>query len=639
MACEDAPHPHRSPLCAVPPTAPSSRSRWTSATVGRLAAACLVLWLGSTNPAGADGDDRALGPDLRVSSLEDRSGALSFEDVLELGDRFVPGTDSMNHGFTASAHWLRFRLARPERDEPWLLEIGYPLLDRIDLHLLYDDDHLERFRSGDSLPFDERPIKHRTFVFPIEFDAGRTSVDVYARVLTDSSMQLPLEVWTPEEFHARKRDEQLLFGLFYGLLLAILLYNALLALSVREIVYAYYASYVLCYGLLQMCLNGLSFEYLWPNSTYLAAKGTLIFMPLTAMLSALFSREILEITPRRPRLRRAFDVYVVCSAAGLPIAFALPYAVAIQAQALSAIAGTLLYACAGVISYRDGVAAARFYLLAWSLFLVGVFVYALKTYGVLPENALTEYTVQVGSAFEVILLSFAIAHRFKIMRERTLSAERESTALLEQRVAERTATLEGTLAQLSTANARLETLSITDALTGLFNRAHFNARFETMWREAARAQNSIAVLMIDIDRFKAVNDEYGHLVGDAVITNVGRSIADSLNRPGDLLARYGGEELVVVLSCTASEGAVHVAERLRVAVLERAADLPDGVGPERVSVSIGVAAEVPDPRDPSARCEALLDAADTALYRAKREGRNRVRLSEDDFPEEVRAIA
>ena len=618
----------------------SIRCRWTSGAAVRLAVACLIVWFVPTGPAQTDDADRALGPDrLHVSSLEDKGGTLSFDDVLELGDRFVERSDSANPGFTSSAYWFTFRLERPEQHESWLLELGYPLLDRIDLHLRYDDGHVERFRSGDLLPFDARPIKHRSFVFPIEFDSGRRSVDVYARVLTESSMQMPLSVWTPEAFHSHKRDEQLVLGLYYGLLLAIVLYNALLALSVRELVYVYYASFVLFFGLFQMSLNGLSFEYLWPESTYLAEKGTLIFMPLAAALSALFSREILEITPRQRWLRGLFDAYMLSSLAGLSLAFVLPYGVAIKVQSLTSVGGCLLLACAGVIMCRRGVAAARFYLLAWALFLAGVVVYALKSYGLLPDNALTEYAAQVGSALEVVLLSFAIAHRFKVMREENLRVQHEFTMLLEQKVTERTAALESTLDQLSTANARLQVLSVTDALTGVPNRAHFNARFETMWKEAGHARSPIAVLMLDIDHFKAVNDDYGHLVGDAVIANVGSLIADSLDRPGDMVARYGGEEFVVVLPCTGPEGAIDVAERLRVAALERASGSSHGAGPERVTISIGVASEVPVPDDPSARCDTLLDAADAALYRAKREGRNRIRLAGDDYRQEARAIA
>ena len=594
----------------------------------RWALLCLLAGLVAAGSARADGV--ALSSDVRIASLEDASGALTLADVVERRAEFVDVAGSVNHGFTSSAYWFTFRLDRPERGERWLLELGYPLLDRVDLYLRYGDGTRERIRSGDALPFDRRPIKHRSFVFPIRVDEARGSAEVYVRVATTSSMQVPISAWTPEAFHARKHDEQMVLGLYYGLLLAILLYNAMLASSVRESVYVHYSLYVLSYALFQMCLNGLAFEYLWPQSTYLADRGTPIFMALSTTLATLFSRDILEITPRQRRLHAIFLGYAACGAAWLPLSVALPYAVAIQLQTASVVLGTALFAAAGVIRYRDGIAAARFYLVAWSLFLVGIVVYALKTYGLLPENALTEYAIQVGSALEVMLLSFAIAHRVKAMREEKLRVQRESTALLEQRVAERTVALERTLSELSTANARLETLSTTDALSGVHNRAHFNARFETLWRAAARERRPIAVLMIDIDRFKSVNDVHGHLVGDAVIAAVGRAIAGSVDRPNDLVARYGGEEFVVVLPATATAGAVDVAERLRAAVAERAGEALADVGAGRVTVSVGVASEVPDPRDPAARSDALLEAADTALYRAKREGRNRVRAAGGD---------
>ena len=596
----------------------------------RQAFAWLIVCLGIAGAAHA-GDDAPSGPlDLRVASLEDPSGELSVDDVLELDSRFAAAEGgSAGDRFTASAYWFALRLERPEHDDRWLLELAYPLLDRIDLYLSYDDGDVEHMRSGDSFPFEQRPTEHRYFVFPVRFDEHQNAVDVRLRVVTKSSMQVPIRVWTQDAFRAHERDEQLVLGLYYGLLLAILLYNAVLALTVREAVYAYYSLYVLSYGVFQMCINGLAFEYLWPSSVYLAEKGTLIFMATSLTLAVVFSRDVLEIAPGS-RLHTLFKWQAFCGAAALPLCFLLPYAVAIQLQMASIVLGTALLTVGGTLRYRDGVAAARFYLVAWSSFLAGIIVYVLKTYALLPENALTEYAIQVGSALEVVLLSFAIAHRYKAMREEKLRVRRESTALLEERVAERTATLERTLAELSTANRRLETLSVTDALSGVHNRSYFNTRFEQMWRAAGRASDSIAVLMIDIDRFKDINDSHGHLVGDEVIAAVGGAIADAVLRPGDLVARYGGEEFVAVLPSTTAAEALEVAERARVAIADRASAAI--AGPKRVTASVGVAAEVPDTGDPSARSDALLAAADTALYRAKNEGRNGVRTAGSESP-------
>ena len=175
---------------------------------------------------------------------------------------------------------------------------------------------------------------------------------------------------------------------------------------------------------------------------------------------------------------------------------------------------------------------------------------------------------------------------------------------------------------LGQVNAELSTLASTDALTGLPNRRQFDATLHKEWYRALREATPLGLLMIDVDRFKPLNDRYGHPVGDAFLARVGRVIRDNVRRAGDMAARYGGEEFAVVLPGTGSTGALEIAEVIRRAV--HATDTRSLVeGGHPLSVSIGVAAMVPLAGAGSA---ALVNSADGALYQAKRGGRNRVEL-------------
>jgi diguanylate cyclase (GGDEF)-like protein len=174
--------------------------------------------------------------------------------------------------------------------------------------------------------------------------------------------------------------------------------------------------------------------------------------------------------------------------------------------------------------------------------------------------------------------------------------------------------------QLERANNMLRSLSYLDALTGIANRRHFEEVVEQEWRRSARSGASLALIMIDIDHFKLLNDHYGHQVGDACLKQVASTLNDTLKRAGDLVARYGGEEFVVVLPNTDLAGALVFAEELRVRIehlqIEHVGS-PSGF----VTVSLGVASVVPgDSYTP----EWIIGAADRALYRSKQEGRNRV---------------
>ncbi|MFL6709516.1 MAG: diguanylate cyclase, partial [Massilia sp.] len=187
---------------------------------------------------------------------------------------------------------------------------------------------------------------------------------------------------------------------------------------------------------------------------------------------------------------------------------------------------------------------------------------------------------------------------------------------LEARVAERTA-------QLEEANRKLAMLSVTDSLTSLANRRHFDEVLRREWARCQRAGQPIAVIMLDIDHFKKFNDHYGHQAGDACLTAVAAALQASLHRPGDLVARYGGEEFCVVLPESGGEHAALVGEHLRAAVAALAlvhAGAPEGL----VSISVGAASAL---ASPLMAADGLLRAADGALYDAKAAGRNRVVLA------------
>lgn len=180
--------------------------------------------------------------------------------------------------------------------------------------------------------------------------------------------------------------------------------------------------------------------------------------------------------------------------------------------------------------------------------------------------------------------------------------------------------------KLTKINEELERLSNLDGLTGILNRRIFNEVFSREWRRVERESTPISLLMVDIDHFKNYNDTYGHLQGDNCLKLVSRAIQEQLKRPGDYVARYGGEEFVVLLPNTDSGGALLLAEAMRAKVEELCLEHASSPVSRRVTVSIGVSSVVPDSR---LDCSALLEAADKALYEAKRQGRNRVAVKHE----------
>lgn len=221
-------------------------------------------------------------------------------------------------------------------------------------------------------------------------------------------------------------------------------------------------------------------------------------------------------------------------------------------------------------------------------------------------------------------------------RNRQLEAELQATRDdLENRVRERTQSLETRNEQLSrvrvaleTTNQRLRRLVAVDPLTGIANRRQFDRVLDREVRRARREQRPLSLIFLDVDEFKHFNDTYGHAHGDEVLRRVARTLDESFRRGGDLVARYGGEEFAVVLPGVDAHRAGLYAERMRRRIWRMAtASGPDQTG-ERITISGGVAAIAPGTANcHDATADALLRAADQALYKAKCQGRNRIAMA------------
>jgi hemerythrin len=197
----------------------------------------------------------------------------------------------------------------------------------------------------------------------------------------------------------------------------------------------------------------------------------------------------------------------------------------------------------------------------------------------------------------------------------------DANAQLEVRVAERTRALAEANAALVQANGQLEKISRTDGLLGIANRQCLNERLNQEWLRARRERTPLALLMLDADYFKLYNDTYGHQAGDCCLKAIAQAARSALHRPADTLARYGGEEIAVLLPNTELAGACVVAENI--AAQLSAMHIPHSASPvaDHVTVSIGVTTMVPNETN---SVEQLIAAADRALYQAKHQGRNRV---------------
>lgn len=572
----------------------------------------------------------------RVSYFEDKSGALEFADLRHMSAkrwRLHEGR-LVNFGYSASAFWFKLTFINDSSlSQKRLLEIGYSVLDNLDIYVVRSLGEPERFVLGDKLDFDSRVVKNRNFLVPVDFE-GNEQLSVYLRVKTNSSVQLPLSLWEPNKFNEDDQLKLISHGVYFGIALVMIIYNLFVFIAVSEKVYLYYVVCISFMALFLASLNGLTFQYLWPEATWWNDQSIVFFLNGGVVFGSLFSLSFLSINPVSERLLNRFMSFLV-GASGLLMILSvlLPYQSIIRPTILLAMVVCITLILSGAYRWYRGDVYARYFTIAWFSLLLGGFILALNKFTLLPQNIFTENATQIGSAIEIVLLSLALADRLyqeksasisaqhkalvqeraaRVAQEKMLSVQREANILLEDRVQERTAELE-------MLNNRLLELSSTDALTSVKNRGGFEEAFKIAFIAAIRYSQPISLLVIDIDHFKLVNDKYGHQAGDECLRVVSSVLLGAISRPQDLVARYGGEEFVILLPDTIDEGAYKIAEKIRQTIETTEIGFNGQI--ITLTVSIGVDSVVPKAED---RREDMFGAADKALYKAKRAGRNKV---------------
>ena len=571
----------------------------------------------------------------KLEYLVDETHRLNITDVLQgsedawqLNRQVVP-----SFGFSPHTYWFRFNV--PKSDSDWLLELNYALLDEVTLYHLSSEGLLDTVYTGDHMVFSERPILHRAFLFPIP--ASEQTQQIVLKVRSSSAIQLPMTLWPEQSYFEHDQLRFAEHGLYYGIVFVMALYNFFLFLRLRDSAYAFYVLYVITFALTQMSLTGFAYQFIWPELPEWNERSLGVMTPLIVTSGMVFVANFLKLQGNYPSLNR---IVYAQAWLGIVVAFLstfLSYATMIRFGAALAI-----ITCISIllISYYVTIISRQKYAIyfsaAWSAFLIGTVVLAMNKFGLLPRNFATESAAQIGSAIEIILLSFALAERLHDATNRRFMAEAETRKIgetlletqrtqneaLEVEVEQRTRDLSLALEKVNKLNNELEDLSTMDQVTGIRNRRYFDEMLEREFRRGWRNKRELSLIMIDLDHFKSVNDTYGHQSGDQCLKVVSTEIYRLVKRPPDLACRYGGEELAVVLPETKLDGAQILADRIRTHI--EALWIETSEGRIQVTASIGVSACLPSAETSTS---GLIEQTDQALYRAKEKGRNRVECS------------
>ena len=383
--------------------------------------------------------------------LEDQMDSMQLATV-QRSANFKPVEKSIpNLGISKSAFWLKLSLRNATDLPDLLLALEQPMLDEAALYTVSASGTVTSTAFGKSVPFYQRPYPYVDYIFNINCRPGET-VQLYIKVKSAAQMVLPIQVGPEEDMERMSVYKEVLFGLYAGIILVMFLYNIFVFLSVRDRSYLFYVFYILMMGLTQTTLPGYTFKYLWPGSSWLAHQSINLASCLVGIGALEFIKVFLKTKEFFPRLHKGFYLFSGFFCVSIILTLTGRRVESFQLMQLDTALASLFAMYVSYRIYRANYRPARFFLLAWSILLVGAIVFVLKDVGVLPYIPATTYAIQMASVAEVVLLSFALADKINIFRKEKEESQaqtllalqeneriiREQNVVLERKVDERT---------------------------------------------------------------------------------------------------------------------------------------------------------------------------------------------------------
>lgn len=353
------------------------------------------------------------------------AGDAPFPEALSRRKDFRPA-ENLNMLPPGRSYWLRLEL--PAAGEDRILEVVSDLVQSVEFAFVDPAGRAVTQAAGLDQPFSSRAVPHRYFAFRVP----PNTETVYLKVGFNVRQHLALDLWSEAAFFIKTRREQIIFGLYYGALGIMVLYNLFLFIAVRSASYLYYVLYILSFGFYQTTLNGISIEYLWPDSIHQDLRASFFFAGAALFFSSLFTWHFLGVRRRS----RVFNIlllgYAVLCLLWMPAAQLLPYQASNVSGRILGIAGIFLILSASIWALRDGFRPARYFLIAWALFLIGTLLFLLTGLGVIPRTPVTRWSMQIGSVLEVFLLSLALGDRINVMRSQKEYAVMRTRSISEE---------------------------------------------------------------------------------------------------------------------------------------------------------------------------------------------------------------
>ncbi|MCW7474395.1 7TM diverse intracellular signaling domain-containing protein [Leptospira levettii] len=387
--------------------------------------------------------------------LEDTNHQIEFQD-LRLNDSKLPfhqnpnAKEAFNYSYSKSTYWLKVKIVNPyEYEFVSSLVVSYPRLKTLDLYF-ETNEGVKFIPSGYAVAAMHRPYPSRNFVFPIVFPKNATSI-LYLKVQSPNAINLPIQLWKQKSYDRHEIDDHVLQAIYFGMTLAMIVFNLFVFLILRDISYLLYVLVVLSSAIAIATHNGIASEYLWDNSPWLDQYAINLLISVVLILFLIFMRTLLQTKKVLPRLDRINWILTLIQLI-LPILYIVNFDMFIKWLVLSHTITSLWILIIGVICSFKRQRIAYFFLLAFAFLFLALIISTLRALGYIPTNVFTMEGPQYGSAAEMMLLAFALADRYNfIIKEKEIAENKvkinleRSNLELEEKVKERTFKLNQTL--------------------------------------------------------------------------------------------------------------------------------------------------------------------------------------------------
>lgn len=567
-------------------------------------------------------------------SIESAKQAQLAQAAIDFGE--IP-----NLGITmGKRYWGHFEVYNQSDKTHWFLQIQNSNIDRLHIYTVSNTSVVSSYKLGRYYADALKNKLDRFNTVPLIIDHNETLV-VYFTVDSTDAYYLPVYLYDTQTYLSEGQKSNLRLGVSYGVLFCAILIGISLLITLQDLTLVYYTANWIFVGVLTFSyLDGLMpfiipFTDLWWHREFFP-----FVLSFGMVFFGLFSRNMIrkDTLYVSKTLENLFKIAIIipCFCVFSTLLIEHTYNIVIISFLISLDAGILFYSAIWVAV--KGGRESLYYTFATGPAVLGGLIYGLVYMAAIPAVPLTIYAWHTGMTIEAVLLPFVLGRsilserRAKVIAQsQALQAEQEVQTVrlhaeiemkkqLELKVKERTQDLSQMMKELERHNIELTELSINDPLTKVNNRHFFNDRYPTLWEEAIHDKVSISVIMVDADHFKAVNDNYGHLMGDQCLRMLGEVLQYHIKGTDMVACRYGGEEFILLAIGQSLQESMAVAENIRKDVESLSVTL--NTTTINITVSLGVACT--HPHHSLMTMNDLVDQCDKALYLAKERGRNKV---------------